>query len=126
MANRPTVLVVEDDSAARRMYRTALAFAGFDVIEAEDAITALRFLDQDSPDIVILDLMLPTLNGLAVQQEIAAHPHTANIPVVIVTGSDMSLDHVDVPCVIRKPVSPERLVAAVKTCLASGTRGVPS
>jgi DNA-binding response OmpR family regulator len=126
MADRQTVLVVEDDSAARRMYRTALSFAGFDVIEAEDAIAALRVLDQYSPDIVVLDLMLPTLSGLAVQEEIAAHPHTAAIPVVIVTGSDMSLDHVEVPCVLRKPVSPERLVATLRNCLASGARGVPS
>jgi DNA-binding response OmpR family regulator len=126
MGDRLTVLIVEDDSSVRRMYRTALSFGGFDVIEAEDAITALRFLDQDLPDIVVLDLMLPTLSGLAVQQELAAHPRTASIPVVIVTGSDMSLDHVDVPCVLRKPVSPERLVAAVKNCLASGARAVPS
>lgn len=126
MRDRQTVLVVEDDPAARRLYRTALTFAGFSVIEADDAITALRFLDQDSPDIVVLDLMLPTLSGLAVQQEIAAHPHTANIPVVIVTGSDMNLDHVAVPCVLRKPVSPEHLVATVKQCLASGARGIPS
>ena len=126
MEDRQTVLIVEDDPAARRMYRTALAFAGFHVIETEDAITALRFIDQESPDIVVLDLMLPTLSGLAVQQEIAAHPRTASIPVVIVTGSDMSLDHVDVPCVLRKPIAPERLVATVKNCLASGARGVPS
>jgi DNA-binding response OmpR family regulator len=126
MGDRLTVLIVEDDSSVRRMYRTALSFGGFDVIEAEDAINALRFLDQDLPDIVVLDLMLPTLSGLAVQQELAAHPRTASIPVVIVTGSDMSLDHVDVPCVLRKPVSPERLVAAVKNCLASGARAVPS
>jgi DNA-binding response OmpR family regulator len=108
------------------MYRTALSFAGFAVIEADDAISALRSLDQYRVDVVVLDLMLPTLSGLAVQQEIAAHAHTASIPVVIVTGSDMSLDDVDVPCVLRKPVSPDQLVATVQTCLASGTRGVPS
>jgi CheY-like chemotaxis protein len=69
-------------------------------------------------------LMLPTLSGLAVQQEIAAHSHTANLPVVIVTGSDMSLDAVDVACVLRKPVTPEQLVDAVRSCLASGARGI--
>jgi two-component system phosphate regulon response regulator PhoB len=126
MDGHHTVLIVEDDPAARRMYRTALAFAGFEVIEADDAISALRLLDQHSIDIVVLDLMLPTMSGLAVQQEIAAHAHTANIPIVIVTGSDISLDHVDVPCVLRKPFLPDRLVGAVRTCLASGARGVTS
>lgn len=126
MSGRQTALIVEDDQAVRKMYRTALSFAGFDVIEADDAVSALRSLDQYRVDVVILDLMLPTLSGLAVQQEIAAHAHTASIPVVIVTGSDMSLDHVNVPCVLRKPVSPDQLVATVRSCLASDARSLPS
>ena len=70
--------------------------------------------------------MLPTLSGLAVQQEIAAHAHTRNIQVIIVTGSNMNLDHVDVSCVLRKPISPDRLIDAVRSCLANGARGVAS
>jgi DNA-binding response OmpR family regulator len=124
MASPATVLVVEDDPALRRMYRTALALAGFDVVEADDGLGALHFLDNRAPDLVVLDLMLPTVSGLIVQQEIAAHAHTRNIPIVIVTGSDISLDNVDVPCVLRKPVSPEALVDAVRRCLASGAPSV--
>jgi DNA-binding response OmpR family regulator len=126
MSERQTVLIVEDDSTARRMYRTALGFAGFDVIEAEDGVSALRSLDQYPVDVVVLDLMLPTLSGLAVQQEIAAHAHTRHTQVVIVTGSTMSLDHVDVSCVLRKPISPDRLIDAVRGCLPNGARVVPS
>ena len=124
MVNSATVLVVDDDPALRRMYRTALALAGFDVVEADDGLAALHFLDHRSPDVVVLDLMLPTMSGLVVQQEIAAHAHTRSIPIVIVTGTDLSLDHLDVPCVLRKPVSPESLVDAVRACLASGAPGV--
>ena len=124
MANSGTVLVVEDDPALRRMYRTALALAGFNVVEADDGLAALHFLEHRAPDLVVLDLMLPTMSGLVVQQEIAAHAHTRSIPIVIVTGSDLSLDHLDVPCVLRKPVSPESLVDAVRSCLASGAPGV--
>lgn len=126
MAERQTVLIVEDDSAARRMYRTALGFAGFDIIEAEDGISALRSLDQYPVDVVVLDLMLPTMSGLAVQQEIAANAHTRHTQVVIVTASTMSLDHVDVSCVLRKPISPDRLIDAVRSCLHDGARDVPS
>jgi DNA-binding response OmpR family regulator len=126
MSVRQAVLIVEDDQSVRKMFRTALSFAGFDVLEADEAVAALRLLDQYPVDVVVLDLMLPTLSGLAVQQEIAAHAHTASIPVLIVTGSDMSLDQVDVPCVLRKPVSPDQLVAAVRACLAAGARGIPS
>jgi len=106
------------------MYRAALGFGGFNVVEAADSLTALHFLDQRLPDIVVLDLMLPTVSGLIVQQEIAAHAHTRDIPIVIVTASDMCLDHVDVPCVLRKPVSPDRLVDAVRNCLSAGAPGV--
>jgi two-component system cell cycle response regulator len=121
-----TVLIVEDDQATRRMYRAALGFSGFEVIEADDGLSALNVLDQRRPDIVILDLMLPTMSGLTVQQEIAAQAHTRHVPIVIVTGSEMSLDHVDVPCILRKPVTPDQLVNAVRNCLASGARGAHS
>ena len=124
MGRNPIVLIVEDDQALRRMYRAALGLAGFDVVEADDGLAALHFLDHRRPDLVVLDLMLPTMSGLVVQQEIAAHAHTREIPIVIVTGSDLSLDRVDVPCVLRKPVSPDALVDAVRSCLASGAPGV--
>lgn len=124
MGANETVLVVEDDPAVRRMYRSALGFAGFDVVEAYDGLTALHILEQRTADIVILDLMLPTLDGLTVQQEIAAHAHTRDIPIVIVTGSGVPLDHVNVSCVLRKPVSPDEVVAAVRRCLAAGASGV--
>jgi two-component system, OmpR family, phosphate regulon response regulator PhoB len=121
---RGTVLIVEDDAAIRRMYRTALGFAGFEVIEAHDGPAALHLIEQRKTDLVVLDLMLPTLSGIAVQQEIAAHASTRDIPIVIITGSDMRLDDVKVPCILRKPISPEQLVTAVSTCLTSGASGV--
>ena len=116
---RETVLIVEDDVAVRRMYRTSLSFAGFDVIEVHDGTAALHVLEQRTADIVILDLMLPTLSGLAVQQEIASHAGTRDIPIIIVTGSDMRLDDVKVTCILRKPISPELLVTTVRTCVRS-------
>jgi CheY-like chemotaxis protein len=115
------ILVVEDDPALRRMYRVVLGFAGFTVIEAEDGLSALQHLDDRMPDLVILDLMLPTVSGFIVQQEIAAHPRTRDIPVVVVTGSEMNLDYLPVPYVLRKPVSPDQLVNTVQSCLGYGT-----
>jgi len=113
--------VVEDDPALRRMYRMVLSFAGFNVIEAEDGLSALQHLDDRAPDLVILDLMLPTVSGFIVQQEIAAHARTRDIPVVVVTGSEMNLDDLPVPYVLRKPVSPDQLVNTVQSCLGYGT-----
>jgi DNA-binding response OmpR family regulator len=111
------VLVVEDDEDLRRMYRLTLALARFDVDEARDGLQALQLIDLRSPDLIVLDLLLPGVSGIVVQQELAARAHTRAIPLVIVTGSTLV---VDAPCVLRKPVSPDRLLDVVRACLASG------
>lgn len=111
------ILVVEDDVDLRAMYRTALRVAGFFVIEAGDGLQALRALDADPPDLVVLDLGLPTVSGYAVSAELAAQSHTRRIPVVVVTGTEPQ-GVLDVDCLLRKPVDPEILVAAVSKCLA--------
>ena len=121
-----TVLIVEDDPDTRRMYRAALGLAAFDVIEAHDGLAALHILEQRKPDLVILDLNLPTLDGLTVQQEIAAQAGTRDIPILIVTASTEPLDNVNVPCILRKPISPDDLLTAVRRCLASGASGARS
>jgi CheY-like chemotaxis protein len=96
------------------------------VREAGDGYDALRIVDQHPPDLVVLDLLLPTISGMAVQQEIAAQVVTRDIPIVIVTGSTLRVDETQVACVLRKPVMPDALVAAVYRCLNSGARGVHS
>src|SRR5688572_30535626 len=98
------------------MFRTALTLAGFSVEEVGDGAGALHRVHHNPPDLVLLDLSLPTVSGFIVHQEIAAHAHTRHIPVVIITGSTMNLDHLDVPCVLRKPVDPDRLVRTVREC----------
>jgi DNA-binding response OmpR family regulator len=115
-----TVLIVEDDVSLRQMFRTALALAGFDVLEAGNGLDALRVLDSNPPHAVILDLGLPFMSGEAVRQEIAAHAHTRHVPVIVVTGQPGSHDALEAACLLRKPVSPERLVHVVKNCIASG------
>jgi DNA-binding response OmpR family regulator len=123
-ATRRIILVVEDDAGLRRLYRTALTLAGFDVDEAADGLDALRRLDHRRPDLVVLDIGLPALSGIAVLQEITAHAYTRQIAVVVVTGTAMSLDHLDVACVLRKPVEPEELVRTVRHCLSAGAPDV--
>ena len=115
-----TILIVEDDADMRRMFRTALALAGYQVIEASNGLDAMRLLDADPPRAVVLDLGLPIMSGRAVRQEIAAHAHTRDLPVIVVTGQPGDHHDLDAACVLRKPVSPERLIRTVQTCIASG------
>lgn len=125
-ASRPRtrILVVEDDRELRQLYRMVLSLAGYDVQEAADGLNALHRLDEAPPDLVVLDLLLPGVSGVVVQQEIAAHAHTRDIPILVVTGSPMLPSELEVPCVLRKPVSPDALVEAVRSCLAAGAPGV--
>lgn len=126
MKRQQTILIVEDDEALRRLYRTVLTLAGYVVEEAGDGFEALRRLDYATPDLVLLDLMLPGISGYVVQQEMAAHAFARDIPVVIMTGSPAELGHVEVACVLRKPIHPDDLVRTVRTCLARGTPGAQS
>jgi DNA-binding response OmpR family regulator len=119
LSKRQTILLVEDDVELRRAWRLALQLDGFDIEEAGDGIAALRRIEGHVPDLVVLDLGLPALGGLSVQQEIAAQPTTMAVPVVIVTGSVEDLSHVDVSRVMRKPFTLEQFITTVHTCLRS-------
>jgi len=117
------ILIVEDDADLRRLFRMALSVAGYDVEEAGDGVEALQLVENRPPDLVVLDLMLRALDGISVQQELAARAITAHIPIVIVTGSSLELTRPNVACVLRKPVMPDELVKTVASCLGSGAPG---
>lgn len=117
------VLIVEDDPALRNLYRTSLKAAGYAVVAVEDGMDALRQVETQRPDAVVLDLQLPRLSGLDVRRELASRHETASIPVVVVTGSDTrELDETDFACVLKKPIHPELLVYAIENCVRGGSR----
>ena len=107
------IFVVEDNDDLRMLFRIALALDGFEVDEARTGLEALRLLEVNRPDLVVLDLYLPGIDGFAVQQELSG----GNVPIVIVTSSPRDLSSLSVACVLRKPVSPDELVRTVRYCL---------
>jgi CheY-like chemotaxis protein len=119
---RASILVVEDDTGLRGVFRQALTAAGFDVREAADGIEALRRIDAKLPNLIVLDLGLPGVDGRDVLVELARLPQTFAIPVVVVTGQAHVAD-VRASCVACKPVSPDELVEIVSRCL--GNAGTP-
>ena len=122
--SRQTVLVVEDDPYLRNLYRTALTSAGYSVVAVEDGVDALRRVEDETPNAVVLDLGLPRLNGRDVHRELQARPGTREIPVVVVSGTDMSdLDPGDFASVLRKPVLPDAVVSAVDRSLRKARTG---
>jgi DNA-binding response OmpR family regulator len=120
------ILIVDDDAPLRTMWKIGLRFEGFNVIEAADGLEALRVIDGHPPDLVLLDLGLPHLDGAAVRQEIAAQAVCRDIPIVIVTGATGDLSHLHVPCILRKPVSVEQLIRTVHRFLRLTAAGTSS
>jgi CheY-like chemotaxis protein len=97
------------------MYRTALRFSGFDVEAATDGVSALRLIEQCAPDVVVLDLQLPILRGEAILQEITASAALCDIPVIVLTGSDLSPAVAHAAAILRKPCAPDRLVSIIES-----------
>jgi DNA-binding response OmpR family regulator len=116
-------LIVEDEPSLRDFYRVTLRGAGFNVLAVADGIDALRHVEQELPDVIVLDLGLPLLHGLDFHDELRAHPTTRHIPVVIVTGADFIVVNARaVAAVLTKPVEAEELVQAVETATRRRSR----
>ena len=122
---RPTILVVEDDRATREMYEYALRVEGFEVSLASDGFSALRLLEHELPDAIVLDLDLPHVSGIDVQQEVLAHAETSAIPIIVATGTDWKTS-AGVFQILRKPITPDVLIAVVRKALSPADGTLPS
>lgn len=120
ITRQPTILLVEDDTPTREMYRAALRIAGFEVLVAPDGLAALRHVEQVVPDAVVLDLDLPHVSGVAINDELTSDPRTRAVPVVVVTGTEWRPRRPPA-AVLTKPVSPDDLVAIVSHTLRRRT-----
>jgi len=80
------ILLVEDDSFLLGMYATKFEMENFKVIMAEDGEKAVRFALKEAPDIILLDIILPKVNGFEVLRQLKANRLTADIPVILLTN----------------------------------------
>jgi DNA-binding response OmpR family regulator len=121
--------LVEDDLPTRDLYDIALTRRGYVVGSVDDGLAALRFIEVVRPDAIVLDMELPRLGGRDVLRELRANPATRGIPVVIVTGTDVTdLNERAGVEVLQKPVDVEALVQAVDRSIRrdyTGSDGVP-
>jgi threonine synthase len=89
----PRVVVVDDTSEARRLIRRILQSQGdFEIFEATNGREALEVITRERPDLVILDLMMPEVDGFAVLDSLRSKPETANIPVIVATAKELTVD----------------------------------
>lgn len=87
-----TVLIVDDAPLNRKLIRTILAMRKIQVIEAEDAEQAFELIREQRPDLVLMDLQLPGLNGLEATRVLKSNPGTTDIPVVILSAGSVPED----------------------------------
>ncbi|MEA1978863.1 MAG: response regulator [Chloroflexota bacterium] len=117
------VVCIEDEPEMIDLVRLILGRKGFDVIGANGGIEGLETVQRERPDLVLLDLMMPDMDGWEVYQQMKADDDLRNIPVVVVTAKAQSIDKVlglhiaKVDDYITKPFGPQELLESVEKIL---------
>ena len=120
---KPLVLLVEDQLELRQMYAQQLELSGFDVIEAGNGVDALTRTATHSPDVVLMDLSLPVLDGWEATRRLKTDSRTAHIPVVALTAHDESGElqratNAGCDWFVPKPCPPDALITEIRRVLA--------
>ena len=122
-ANRERILLVEDEEPLRGVLRDLLEREGYTVIEAADGVQALDGIDRSAPDIIVLDLNLPRLDGFGVLQHLRTRASTASLPVLVLTAkgdedSEVRVFEAGANDFLTKPFRPRALIARLKALTA--------
>ncbi len=122
------MLVVDDEAAIRLVCRLNLSSAGFETIEAADGEEALALAHSEKPDLILLDIMLPSADGFAVAENLMSRDETREIPIVFITARSERTDErrgYDIGGVgfVTKPFDPQALGETVRTTLERVRRG---
>lgn len=118
----PKVLVVDDETYIVELVKFNLEKEGFRVIVAYDGLNALEMVKSEAPDLIILDIMLPNIDGLQVCRTLKQDPNSNTIPIIMLTAKGEEFDTVlglemGADDYIKKPFSPREMVARVKARL---------
>jgi CheY-like chemotaxis protein len=119
MAGSPIVLLVEDNDDNLRIYSTILTYAGYQVIEATDGEAGLAAARDRRPDLILMDVSIPKIDGWEVTRTLKADPATATIPVIALTAHALATDReraneIGFDGYIAKPAEPRLVLAEVE------------
>jgi len=122
------ILIVDDESAIRLVCRLNLDAVGFQTLEAPDGETALELARAEHPDLILLDVMLPGIDGWGVAEELSGDPKTREIPILFLSArsdpADEARGHqVGALGYVTKPFDPEELIGRVQDVLERTGRG---
>src|SRR5947209_3497241 len=116
------ILVVEDQEDNRQILRDLLAQTGYELIEAEDGVQALAAVAKERPDLILMDIQLPVMDGYEATRRIKADPANKDIPIIAVTSYALSGDEgkaraAGCDAYVTKPYSPRQLLAKIREYL---------
>ena len=119
---KPTIIVVEDDPDILHLLSFNIQSSGFDVLTSMDGNEALSLIREHLPELVILDLMLPGLDGLEVCRQLKKDPETQSIPLIMLTAKSEEVDRIvglelGADDYVVKPFSPRELVLRIRAIL---------
>lgn len=121
---RPRVLVVDDDIESQELYVEILQWAGFEVATADDGDSALEKAVTSKPEVIVLDILLPKRDGIAVLRELRRVPQTASVPIIALTGVADAADRARIiggfTEVLEKPCDPNSLITVLRRALDAG------
>lgn len=123
-----SVLIVDDEPMARTLLRLMLVRAGFNVSEAEDGFDALDKVRKNRPDVILLDVMMPGMDGFSVCERLRNDAETAALPIIMLSAkTDLASINrglrVGATVYLTKPISPEDLTRHVHEVLENGRAG---
>jgi DNA-binding response OmpR family regulator len=116
------ILAVDDEPHILRLVSFSLSSHGFEVVQASDGMSAIDVAEREQPDLILMDVMMPILNGYDACERIKANPKTAHIPVVMLSAKSQAAEQVEglnrgALCYITKPFTPKELVQQVSDLL---------
>jgi two-component system cell cycle response regulator DivK len=115
------ILVVEDQADNMQILRDLLTSAGYEMIEAQDGLAGVEAAKTHRPDLILMDIQLPVLDGYEATRRIKADPTLRAIPIIVVTSYALSGDEKKAGCddYVPKPYSPRLLLAKIREYLAA-------
>jgi DNA-binding response OmpR family regulator len=118
------VLIVDDSPALRDIYATALEAGGYRTIQAPDGAAAIRAATDHPPDLILMNICVPLVNGADAVEILKSHPATEQVPVLVISGhSSPRIREMawEAGCddYLNKPLQPTQLVAAVSDCIGA-------
>ncbi len=126
------VVCVEDEPEIIDLIRLILGRKGFDLTGATGGLEGLEAIRRVKPDLVLLDLMMPDMDGWEVYQQMKADPELKNIPVIVVTAKAQSIDKIlglhiaKVDDYVTKPFGPQELLQSVERVLSAKAQAAPN